>query len=261
MSESTRPLVIANWKMNLDFVESVHWSQQVGVILKNRPADHVDVVVAPPFVDLRSVSSVLVSERIPVALGAQHVSANDAGAYTGEISCAMLQRLNVTWVLVGHSERRALYAMDDAVVAATLRTVVRAGLEPVLCVGEDASVRDAGRAEEYVRAQLDSALGALNEPLVTPVTVAYEPVWAIGSGATAAPEQIAAMTDFIRSVLVGYVTGTSRVLYGGSVNGENASTLMSDGRVDGFLVGGASLKAESFVSVVQACDDCYAGKR
>jgi triosephosphate isomerase (TIM) len=258
---TTRSLVIGNWKMNLDFVEAVHLGQQIGVILKNRPAEHTDIVVAPPFVDLRSVMSIVDSERINIDVGAQHVSANDNGAFTGEISTSMLKRLNVSWVLVGHSERRSLFGMDDAVVAATLRAVVHSGLNAVLCVGENVDVRDAEGQNEFVGAQLKSALEGLDDKYFDQVTVAYEPIWAIGTGRTANGQQIAAMTTFIRSVLHNGEMTANRVLYGGSVNAENAASILVEGSVDGFLVGGASLSAEGFLAIVQACDDCYAGKR
>ncbi len=261
MSTTTRPLVIGNWKMNLDFVESVHLGQQIGVLLKNKPAEHTDVVVVPPFVDIRSVSSIVTSERIPVAVGAQHVNPNENGAHTGEISTSMLKRLNVSWVLVGHSERRSMYAMDDAVVASTLRATVRSGLQGVLCVGENSAVRDADGQGAFVQGQLESALEGLDEKFREQVTVAYEPIWAIGTGATASSEQISAMTTFIRQALRRLEMTDTRVLYGGSVNADNASSIISEGGVDGFLVGGASLKAESFCAVIQACNDCYAGKR
>ena len=256
-----RPLVIGNWKMNLDFVEAVHLGQQIGVLLKNRPAEHTDVVVAPPYVDLRSVTSIVASERIPISVGAQHLNANEGGAHTGEVSAAMLTRLGVEWVLVGHSERRSMYAMNDGVVEATLHTAVRNGFRAVLCVGEDGDVRARDGHEGFVRYQLESALHALDEKLRTQVTIAYEPVWAIGTGLTATSAQIASMTRFIRGVVRAVDMPDARVLYGGSVNADNASSIMVDGGVDGFLVGGASLKAESFLAIVQACDDCYAGKR
>ena len=247
--------------MNLDYVESVHLGQQLGVILKNKPVEHTDVVVAPPFVDLRSVSSIVDSERISIEVGAQHVNAHDNGAHTGEISVSMLKRLNVKWILVGHSERRAMYAMDDDVVASTLRSVTRTGVNAVLCVGEALESREAGQQNEVVAAQLISALDGLDEKSRELVTVAYEPIWAIGTGLTATSEQVAAMMGHIRSVLETSSCGSSRVLYGGSVNAENAASLLLEGSVDGFLVGGASLKAESFMTIVQSCDDCYDGKR
>ena len=253
-----KPLVIGNWKMNLDFVEAVHLGQQIGVMLKNKPAEHTEVVIVPPFVDIRSVASIVDSERIAVTVGAQHVSAHDNGAHTGEVSTSMLKRLNVEWVLVGHSERRAMYAMDDAVVAATLLAVVRSGLRAVLCVGEALSVRELEEDEEFVERQLRSALAGLEPKYHELVTVAYEPIWAIGTGLTASSEQVAQMTRHIRSVLKSLSFIDTRVLYGGSVNAQNAASIVVEGQVDGFLVGGASLKAESFLAIVQACDDCYA---
>jgi triosephosphate isomerase len=258
---TNRLLVIGNWKMNLDFVEAVHLGQQIGVILKNRPAEHTDIVVVPPFVDLRSVTSIVDSERIAVDVGAQHVSANDNGAFTGEISTSMLKRLGVTWVLVGHSERRTMYHMDDEVVARTLRAVVASGLNVVLCVGEGGDVRDNDEQNDFVSAQLHSALGGLDEKYIEQVTVAYEPIWAIGTGRTAEGEQIRAMTRHIRSVLSAMGMAGRRVLYGGSVSPENAASIITEGGVDGFLVGGASLVAEKFLAIIQACDGCYAGKR
>ncbi len=256
-----RPLVIGNWKMNLDYVEAVHLVQQLGVVLRNRPLEHVDLVVAPPFVDIRSVTSVVESERIDLEVGAQHASVHDAGAHTGEVSVSMLQRLNVRWILVGHSERRAMYAMSDQLVAQTLRTVVRQGLNAVLCVGEELSVRDAAQHQDFVTAQLHAALEGLDEKSRPLVTIAYEPVWAIGTGLTASTEQVREMTEHIRTVAASLSLGDARVLYGGSVNADNCATLVTHGAVDGFLVGGASLKAESFLAIAQAANDCYDSKR
>ncbi len=256
-----RPLVIGNWKMNLDYVEAVHLVQQIGVVLRNKPLEHVDLVVVPPFVDIRSVTSVVESERVSITVGAQHASVHEAGAHTGEVSVPMLQRLGVSWILVGHSERRAMYAMTDEVVAQTLRTVTRFGLTAVLCVGEELSVRESGDQDDFVTAQLHAALGGLDEASRGLVTIAYEPVWAIGTGLTASTGQVREMTEHIRTVAASLSLDGVRVLYGGSVNAENAAALMSEGRVDGFLVGGASLKAESFLAIGQAANDCYDGKR
>ena len=247
--------------MNLDFVDAVHLSQQIGVLLKNRPAEHTDIVLMPPFVDLRSVTSVVTSERIAAHVGAQHVSANDNGPYTGEISISMLQRLGVEWILVGHSERRTLFAMDDAAVTATLHTVARRGVNAVLCVGEELAVRASQGELGHIRGQLESALRGLDEKFHANVIVAYEPLWAIGSGLSASAEQVASMMTTIRTIMAKLAPSSTRVLYGGSVNADNAAELMTNGGVDGFLVGGASLKSESFLAIIQACDDCYAGKR
>jgi triosephosphate isomerase len=261
MANAKRPLVVGNWKMNLDFVEGLHLVQQLGLLMKNRPVEHTDVVVAPPFVDLRTISSIVDSERLTISLGAQHVNPHDNGAFTGEISTSMLVRLNVEWIIVGHSERRAHYAMTDDVVAETLRSVVRAGRHAILCVGESSTQRESGEYHEFVRAQLESALTGLEERFHPLVTVAYEPLWAIGTGVNASAEQVHDMTAYIRGVLESLGLADSSVLYGGSVNPDNAESLVREGDVDGFLVGGASLKAESFYAILQACDDCYAIKR
>ena len=218
-------------------------------------------MVAPPFVDLRSVASIVDSERIPIAVAAQHVNAHENGAHTGEVSVSMLQRLGVTWVLVGHSERRAMYAMDDAVVAATLRAVVRAGLRAVLCVGEALDVREVDEQDDWVRHQLRSALEGLDARYADQVTVAYEPIWAIGTGLTADVEQVRAMMAHVRVSLAALGPRESRVLYGGL--GERRERGVARRRRPRRRVPrrGASLKAESFLAIVQACDDCYALKR
>jgi triosephosphate isomerase (TIM) len=261
MATPTRPLVVGNWKMNLDFVEGLHLVQQLGLRMKNRPVEHTDVVVVPPFVDLRTISSIIDSERLTISLGAQHVNPQDNGAHTGEVSTSMLVRLNVEWIIVGHSERRTHYGMTDEIVAETLRSAVRAGRHAIVCVGESSALRDAGEYEEFVRGQLTSALGELDERFHPLVTVAYEPLWAIGTGVNATSEQVRDMTAFVREVMSSLGLAAPQVLYGGSVNPDNAATLVRESDVDGFLVGGASLKAESFYAILQACDDCYAIKR
>jgi triosephosphate isomerase (TIM) len=247
--------------MNLDFVEAVHLGQQLGVMLKNKSAEHTDIVLVPPFVDIRSVTSIVESERIPVGVGAQHVNPNDNGAHTGEISVSMLKRLSVQWVLVGHSERRTMYGQTDDVVKQTVQSVVKGGLNVVLCCGEALAVREAEEQSDFVAAQLTSALEGLDAKFFDKVIVAYEPIWAIGTGLTASTAQVAEMTSFIRSHLQSLGLTSTRVLYGGSVNADNAASLFEEGEVDGFLVGGASLKAESFMAIIQASDDCYANNR
>ncbi len=256
-----RPLVIGNWKMNLDVVEAVHLTQQLSVLVRAEPLEQVELVVAPPFVDLRSVGSVLEADRVPVALGAQHVNPHDAGAHTGEVSIGMLKRLGVGWVLVGHSERRTLYHMDDEAVAATLRTVVGASVQAVLCVGESSEVRDAGEHAAFVAGQLERAVAGLDGAQRELVSVAYEPIWAIGTGVSAEVAQVAEMAGVLRDELSARGLANARLLYGGSVSPANAAELAEGGRMDGFLVGGASLKAESFLAIARAAEDCYAAKR
>ena len=256
----TKALVIGNWKMNLDYVEAVHLTRQVATLLASRPVERVEVVLAPPFVDLRSVTSVLEAEHASIGVAAQHVSDRDNGAFTGEVSVAMLKRLGVASVIVGHSERRTMYHMDDAIVASTVRAVLRGGLAAVLCVGEDLATREAGEHDAFVSEQLTRALAGLEEAAQR-VTVAYEPIWAIGTGKTATAAEIELMMATIRTRLAALGLGASRVLYGGSVNADNAAEIVTEGDVDGFLVGGASLKTEPFGAIVHACNDCYAERR
>ncbi len=255
-----RGLVVGNWKMNLDYVEAVHLTQQLVTLLRAQAPASVDVVVAPPFVDLRSVTSVVEAERADIEVAAQHVSHRERGAFTGEVSLDMLTRLGVSWVIVGHSERRTLFHMDDDVVRETTRAALARRVRPIVCVGEDLAVRDGDDPEAFVTAQVGAALAGIGaDP--DAVVVAYEPIWAIGSGRSASAEQVRAMTVAIRRALAAHGLEGSRVLYGGSVTADNAGTLVDDGAVDGFLVGGASLKADSFHGIVRAVDDCYAGRR
>lgn len=254
------PAVYGNWKMNLDFVESVHLVQQLGVLFKSRPVEHITVGVAPPFADLRSAGSVIEAERLGLVLCAQHASEHESGAFTGEVSVAMLERLGVRAVIVGHSERRRHYAMDDGVVARTLARVTSSGLEAILCVGEALDVRQSGAAEAFVDAQLRVALAGLAPEALSLVTVAYEPLWAIGTGVSAEPPDVAAMNGTIRRTLKAH-GAMAPVLYGGSVSPDTALELGREGGLDGFLVGGASLRAEAFYAICRTLDDCYAQKR
>jgi triosephosphate isomerase len=250
----SKALVIGNWKMNLDYVEAVHLTQQIAALLASRPAERVDVVVAPPFVDLRSVTSVLEAERASIAVAAQHVSDRENGAFTGEVSVAMLKRLGVSSVIVGHSERRTMYHMDADVVASTVRAVLRGGLETVLCVGEDLATREAEDHESFVSEQLTSALAGVEE-FSEHVTVAYEPIWAIGWGLHATPADVTTMHAFIREELCrqfGAHGADIAILYGGSVKPANAAELLALPEVGGALVGGASLAADDFLAIARA---------
>ncbi|MGC8498740.1 MAG: triose-phosphate isomerase [Acidimicrobiales bacterium] len=254
-----RALIVGNWKMNLDHVEAVHLTQQLAVILASRPAEHVDVVVAPPFVDLRSVTSVIEAEHSALEVAAQHVNPLPSGAHTGEIAVPMLARLHVRWVIVGHSERRTLYGMDDQIVAETARAAIAGGLRAIVCVGEAEDIRARGEHRAFVESQVAAALGALRAA-EGDVVVAYEPIWAIGTGRTASVADVAEMTGVIRAAVTATGLTGVRVLYGGSVTGDNAAELLG-ADVDGFLVGGASLRAESFAAIIAAGESCYAGGR
>lgn len=251
-----RPLVSANWKMHHDHVEALHTVRDLGLRLKPDDVARLDVSVHPPFTDLRTVQTVVEAEGIPVALGAQHCSEHDRGAYTGEVSPQMLARLGVRYVLVGHSERRQLFSMTDETVASTVRAVLRHGMVPVLCIGETQTERDAGRTEARLSAQLDAAVRGLDADQVATMVVAYEPIWAIGTGRAATPVDAEDVCGFARATVARIVgdgaSSALRIQYGGSVNAENAAAFVAEPDVDGLLVGGASLDASTFLEILRA---------
>lgn len=247
--------------MHHDHIEALHTVRDLGLRLKPEDVARVDVSVHPPFTDLRTVQTLVEKEHIPVALGAQHCSDEDAGARTGEVSPRFLARLGTTYVIVGHSERRTLFGMDDATVATTLRAVLRNGMTPVLCVGESEEQRDARQTEAILEEQVLGALSGLAPDVVAGLVLAYEPLWAIGTGKAATAVDAEDACLFVRS-LVGKVGGDEaaasvRVQYGGSVNAENAADLMAEPDVDGLLAGGASLEAAAFTDIIRATAACY----
>jgi triosephosphate isomerase len=247
--------------MHHDHIEALHTVRDLGLRLKAEDVARVDVSVHPPFTDLRTVQTLVEKERIPVALGAQHCSDEDAGARTGEVSPRMLARLGTAYVLVGHSERRTLFGMDDATVAATLKAVLRHDMTPIVCVGETEEERQRAQTEAKLEEQVLVALEGLSPEQAGRLVIAYEPIWAIGTGQAATVVDAEDACVFIRS-LVAKAAGepaaeTVRVQYGGSVSGENAADLMSEPDVDGLLVGGASLQAASFLDIIRACGACY----
>jgi triosephosphate isomerase len=247
--------------MHHDHIEALHMVRDLGLRLKPEDVAAVDISVHPPFTDLRTVQTVVEKEGIPVALGAQHCSDEDAGARTGEVSPHMLARLGTRYVVVGHSERRTLFGMSDATVASTLRAVLRHDMTPIVCVGETEEERAAGKTEAKLADQVLSALEGLSPEIIGGLVVAYEPLWAIGTGQAASAMDAEDACVFIRS-LVAKTAGepsaeTVRIQYGGSVQAENATDLMAEPNVDGLLVGGASLQAPSFVDVIRACAACY----
>jgi triosephosphate isomerase len=256
-----RPLVSGNWKMHHDHVEALHTIRDLGLRLKPADVAGVDISVHPPFTDVRTVQTVLEGESIPVALGAQHCHDQDRGAYTGEVSPQMLARLGVRFVVVGHSERRRIFAMTDETVASTTRAVLRHQMVPIVCVGETADERAAGRTSERLAGQVRGALQGLASEQVAGLVIAYEPVWAIGTGTAATAVDAEDGCVLIRDVVT-ELAGTDaasavRVQYGGSVNGENAADFVSEPDVDGLLVGGASLDAAAFVDIIRAVGACY----
>ncbi len=253
---SRRPLISGNWKMNLDHLEAIHAARDLGLRIQPADVSGIDVSVHPPFTDIRSVQSVLEGEGIPVALGAQNCAIEDSGAFTGEVSPVMLAKLHVEYVIVGHSERRAHFAESDAVVAAKLRAVLRNGMVPICCVGESIDERDIGLTQERLSSQVGAALAAVPVDVVGGMVIAYEPIWAIGTGQAATPADAQEACAWIRGV-VATVAGEDaalavRIQYGGSVKADNGEELMRCPDVDGLLVGGASLDAAEFTEIVRA---------
>ena len=244
-----RPFLAGNWKMNLDRRASLDLARSLADSLP----EGRDVAVFPPFVYLDEVARALAGSAIRV--GAQNVCDEEAGAFTGEVSAAMLRDVGAELTLVGHSERRHVFGEADELVSRKLQRGLAEGLEVVLCVGETIEERQAGRTEEVVLRQLQAGLEGVGADAVRSVTIAYEPVWAIGTGHVATPEQAGAVHDYLRGVLSGMYDEALgeelRILYGGSVGPKNVSELMAVPSVDGALVGGASLKADSFRAIIQ----------
>lgn len=249
-----KPLISANWKMNLTHLEAINYVHKLYYSMEPSDPSRVEVVLHPPFTALRSVQTVLDSDDIPMALGAQDVHWEASGAYTGEVSPLMLAKLNVTYVIVGHSERREMFAETDETVAKKVSAVVSSGMTPIMCVGETLAEREAGETESKVLGQLRSGIGALLPEQVGRMVVAYEPIWAIGTGHTATPDDAQAVCAAIRASVAsdhGEAAAASlRVQYGGSVNASNTAALMAEPDIDGALVGGASLDPAGFAEIV-----------
>ncbi len=248
-----QPMMAGNWKMNLHHLEAIALVQKLAFELTDRDYDAAEAVVLPPFVDLRSVQTMVDGDKLRLRYGAQDLSPHDNGAYTGDISGAMLAKLGCRYVVVGHSERRQYHAETDAVVADKLRAAIRYALAPILCVGEGLEVRQAGAHVAHVVAQVTAALEGLPAEAVRGLVLAYEPVWAIGTGEVATPddaqEVCAAVRLRLRELYPGALADAVRVLYGGSVKAANVAALMEQPDVDGALVGGASLDAGEFATL------------
>ena len=247
--------------MHHDHIEALHTVRDLGLRLKPEDVAHVDVSVHPPFTDLRTVQTLVEKEHLPLALGAQHCSDHDEGARTGEVSPRFLARLGASYVIVGHSERRTLFGMDDGTVATTLRAVLRHEMTPIVCVGESEEQRQRGQTEAVLEEQVMAALHGLTTEVLAGLVVAYEPIWAIGTGTAATAMDAEDAGVFIRS-LVAKIGGDDagagvRIQYGGSVNAENATDFMNEPDVDGLLVGGASLEAAAFTDIIRATGACY----
>ncbi|MFF0311701.1 triose-phosphate isomerase [Streptosporangium sp. NPDC004379] len=253
MSTARKPLIAGNWKMNLNHLEAIAHTQKLAFALNDKDLDRVEVAVLPPFTDLRSVQTLVDGDKLRLVYGAQDLSEHDGGAYTGEISGAMLAKLGCTFVVIGHSERRQYHREDDDVVNAKVHAAYRHSLTPILCVGENLEVRRAGGQVAHSVAQLDGALRKVTAEQAASIVLAYEPVWAIGTGEVATPEDAQEVCGALRSRLAELydadVAAAVRILYGGSVKADNILGIMAQPDVDGALVGGASLDQVEFVKI------------
>jgi triosephosphate isomerase len=242
-----------NWKMNLNHLEAIAVVQKLAFALNENDLEACEVAVLPPFTDIRSVQTLIDADKLDLRYGAQDLSTQDKGAFTGEISGAMLAKLGCTYVAVGHSERREYHAETDEIVNAKVQAAYRHGLTPILCVGEVLEIRKAGTHIEHTLAQIDGALAGLAADKARSIVVAYEPVWAIGTGEVATPEDAQEVCAAIRTRLAELYSGDLadgvRVLYGGSVKASNVAAIMAKPDVDGALVGGASLDPDEFVAI------------
>jgi triosephosphate isomerase len=253
------PLMAGNWKMNLNHLEAIAHVQAIAFSLTDDDYSAVEVAVCPPFTDLRSVQTLVDADKLRIVYGSQDVSAHDSGAYTGEVSGPMLAKLGCTYAIVGHSERRQYHGEGDEVVNSKVVAAFRHDLVPILCIGEVKEIREAGTHVPHTLAQLDGALAGVPAEQVARLVIAYEPVWAIGTGLTATPDDAQEMCAAIR-VRLGELYSPDlaagvRILYGGSVKASNAAGIMAREDVDGALIGGASLDAEEFVGIVRYRQD------
>jgi triosephosphate isomerase (TIM) len=254
------PLIAGNWKMNLNHIEAVGLVQKLAWTLQDKRHDRTksEVVVLPPFTDLRTVQTLVEGDRLELGYGAQDVSPFDDGPYTGDVSATMLAKLGCRYVLVGHSERREYYGEDDKLVNAKAKKAVERGLTPIVCVGEGIEVREEMDQVAFTIAHVEEALGGLTLEQIGSLVVAYEPVWAIGTGRVATPEDAQEVCGAIREwVGQWYDFGIAqdiRILYGGSVKSSNVRSIMAQPDVDGCLVGGASLVVEEFAAIARFYD-------
>ena len=250
---SRTPLMAGNWKMHLNHLEAIALVQKLAFSLTPKDLDEVECVVLPPFVDLRSVQTLVDGDRLAIRYGAQDLSPHDSGAHTGDVSGAMLAKLGCSYVVVGHSERRQAHGETDEVVNRKVHAALRHGLTPILCVGEGEGVRELNGQVDHTVDQVCAALAGVSAEQARSVVVAYEPVWAIGTGKVATPDDAQEVCGEVRMTLEQMysreLADDARVLYGGSVKAANVAELMAQPDVDGALVGGASLDADEFARV------------
>jgi len=259
-SNGRTPLMAGNWKMNLDHQEATHLVQKLAWTLDDAKHDYaaVEVAVLPPFTDIRTVQTLVDGDKLSLRYGAQDISAHDSGAYTGEVSGAFLAKLGCTYAVIGHSERRQYHAESDEIVNAKVKAAYRHGLTPIMCVGEGLDVRKAGKHVEHTLAQVDGGLKDIPADQAESIVIAYEPVWAIGTGEVATPDDAQEVCGAIRARLAELygpeLAAGVRVLYGGSVKSGNVAGIMTKADVDGALVGGAALEATEFAAIARYRD-------
>ena len=249
------PMIAANWKMHKTHLEAIQAVQKLSYLLDRKEAERVEVVICPAFTALRSVQTLIDSDRLPYGLGAQDVHPEDDGAFTGAVSGPMLAALDVAYVIVGHSERRQLFGEDDATVNRKVKAVIRNGMTPIVCMGETLEEREAGGTESKVTEQVRRAFDGVDPTAAASAVVAYEPIWAIGTGRNAEPTDAGQVVEVIRAALADRVSSevaaSVRVLYGGSVKPGNIREFMAHPEIDGALVGGASLDPESLALIAR----------
>ncbi|MBW3666750.1 MAG: triose-phosphate isomerase [Actinobacteria bacterium] len=250
-----KPLIVGNWKMNANHLEAIQMVQKLSYRLEPEDYDRVEVVVAPPFTALRSAQVVIEQDHMRIGLGAQDAHWKESGAFTGEVSAPMLAKLAVQHVIVGHSERRQHFGETDEMVNAKARAVLDAGMSPIICVGETAQQKDAGEADDVVIQQVKAALARIEGRALASSAIAYEPVWAIGTGRNAMPDDAGEMAERIRAQVTDMTDSSVaegiRILYGGSVSAGNIKDFMAKRHIDGALVGGASLEPDKFAAIVR----------
>ena len=256
MSTNTRqPLMAGNWKMNINHFEAIALVQKLAFALNESDFEAVDVAVLPPFTDLRSVQTLIEGDKYDIKYGAQDLSQHERGAHTGDVSASMLAKLGCTYVLTGHSERRENHGESDELVNAKTKTAITHELVPIVCVGEGLAIREAGNAVPHVLGQISGSLAELSPDQVGALVIAYEPVWAIGTGEVATPddaqEVISAIRKYITQEWSSQAAESVRILYGGSVKSDNVAGIMAKPDIDGALVGGASLDPDEFVGIVR----------
>ena len=250
-----KPLMAGNWKMNLNHLEAIAVAQKLVYSLGDKDYDAVDVAIIPPFTDIRSIQTMVDGDRLRLQYGAQDLSPEASGAFTGDISGSMLAKLGCTYVVIGHSERRAVHHEDDVLVNRKIKAALANELTPIFCVGEELAIRESGTHVSHVIRQVHAGLEGFHKPELKKIVIAYEPIWAIGTGKTATPEDAqevcAAIREEVEQIGSAEIAANMRILYGGSVKSANIAEIMKQADVDGALIGGASLDPEELAKIVK----------